>query len=459
MKITSLTTIIGIFFFMLILITGCQRQATSISDYSADYNSAIIDSSLTVRIPMSGNSYITAGNFSGAKIIDMLADPKKQNVYDLKNYGVVNWKDSTSVISTYIKLQNTGVLNLGIRAKVSNSESKIKLSVNGDTFTKTLKQGSDTINYYFGSVDIKEPGYIKIDLKGISRTDSKFIDFTDLIIGGTAVAAGKVNYVAKPSSSGFYFARRGSSLNLSYTKPSGNQEYMYHEISIPKGYDPIGLYAMSNGFSGGYMGLQVNSETERRVLFSVWNPSNSNGKTVIVNVGKDVDGGSFAGEGEGTNCKFKFMWKTDTTYKFITRIRPDGNGNTLFTSWFYAPEIGEWKYIATFRRPQITKYVENAGSFLENFSNSNGYLPAKAYYSNMWFKGATGNWIPATGAKLSLDGIAKNGARLDYQAGFDNNGYYMKHNGYFNEYGADTNNFVYPTTPAPSIDVATLPLN
>lgn len=29
---------------------------------------------------------------------------------------------------------------------------------------------------------------------------------------------------------------------------------------------------MANGFGEGYFGMQVNSETERRILFSVWSP-------------------------------------------------------------------------------------------------------------------------------------------------------------------------------------------
>jgi hypothetical protein len=44
------------------------------------------------------------------------------------------------------------------------------------------------------------------------------------------------------------------------------------EITVPVGQDPIGSYFMANGFGEGYFGFQVNSKTERRVLFSVWSP-------------------------------------------------------------------------------------------------------------------------------------------------------------------------------------------
>ena len=43
-------------------------------------------------------------------------------------------------------------------------------------------------------------------------------------------------------------------------------------MTIPKNNDVVGSYFMANGFAEGYFGIQVNSETERRILFSVWSP-------------------------------------------------------------------------------------------------------------------------------------------------------------------------------------------
>ena len=34
--------------------------------------------------------------------------------------------------------------------------------------------------------------------------------------------------------------------------------------------DPVGSYYMACGFRRGYFGIQVNSPTERRIIFSVW---------------------------------------------------------------------------------------------------------------------------------------------------------------------------------------------
>jgi len=48
--------------------------------------------------------------------------------------------------------------------------------------------------------------------------------------------------------------------------------YWYSELKVPKGQDTVGAYFMANGFNHGYFGMQVNSETERRIIFSVWSP-------------------------------------------------------------------------------------------------------------------------------------------------------------------------------------------
>lgn len=439
----------GILAICLVLATGCQKESEYLSHIVPADLPVVTDSSLTVRIPTGGNSYITAGSDSGAII--------KYKVTNHESYGLQNWKDSSTVISTYIKLHSTGVLNLGIRTKVTTPGSQIKLSVNGKSFVQTIMPGSDTTNYYLGAVNITDTGYVKIDLQGVDRTGDVFMDVPEILVGGSATG-NNVTYVKTPDEkSGFLYARRGVSLNLYYTMPSGNYEYMYHEVSIPKGYDIDNMYVMSNGFEGGggYAGMQI-VDGKRKVLFSVWDPADmTNGGTVIVDKGSDLENGNFGGEGTGAKCSFLVDWKTDLVYKFITRIRPDGNGNTLYSCWFYDPERGSWKYLATFRKPLTNAYVTKPYSFLEHFKNYDSYrATAKAYYSNMWFKGSTGNWVPASGPWMK---DFKNPSRLDYKTGFDSKGYYMMHNGFFNDGGTILDKFHFPEAPTPEVDVNTLP--
>jgi len=94
-------------------------------------------------------------------------------------------------------------------------------------------------------------------------------------IGGTVITS-RVNYVLNNEGNFFYWGRRGPSVHLSYPFYSEiKAKWFYNEITVPEGEDKLGSYFMANGFGEGYFGIQVNSPTERRVLFSVWSPYNT----------------------------------------------------------------------------------------------------------------------------------------------------------------------------------------
>ena len=89
---------------------------------------------------------------------------------------------------------------------------------------------------------------------------------------------------------------------------------------------------MANGFKEGYFGIQVNSDKERRILFSIWSPFTTDDpksipdslKIVLLNKGKNVYTGEFGNEGSGGQSYLRFNWKADVTYKFLTQIKPNG---------------------------------------------------------------------------------------------------------------------------------------
>src|SRR3546814_14463863 len=71
----------------------------------------------------------------------------------------------------------------------------------------------------------------------------------------------------------WYWGRRGPSVHLNYElPPETNAELFYNEVTVPPNADVEGSFFMACGFGEGYFGFQVNSDTERRVLFSVWSP-------------------------------------------------------------------------------------------------------------------------------------------------------------------------------------------
>jgi hypothetical protein len=160
---------------------------------------------------------------------------------------------------------------------------------------------------------------------------------------------------------------------LGFTVPD-NSEYFYSEVTVPAGQDVVGSYFMVAGFSAGYFGIQV-LENERWVLFSVWDADNGD-KTTLVSKGAGVVDNSFSGEGTGGQSYLVYNWVAGNTYKFITRIYPDGSGNTLYSAWFFAPETNSWRYIATWKRPSTNTYQSGVYSFLENFIDTRGYTVA-----------------------------------------------------------------------------------
>jgi hypothetical protein len=222
---------------------------------------------------------------------------------------------------------------------------------------------------------------------------------------------------------------------------TGDAEYFYNEITVPVGNDVLGSYFMANGFAHGYFGIQVNSETERRVLFSVWSPYKTDNpgeipeeqKIKLLKKGDDVHTGEFGNEGSGGQSYYKFNWEAGNTYRFLLKGKPTGNGETDFTAWFFAPEVGNWKLIASFRRPKTDAYLTRPHSFLENFYTETGYITRKAMYTNQWIFTSKNHWIELTIMKFTADATARKESRMDYAGGAENQSFYLQNCGFFSQ--------------------------
>ncbi|NDV59460.1 DUF3472 domain-containing protein [Bacteroides sp. 519] len=371
----------------------------------------------TLNIRLSGNAYVTSHR-EGANI---------------SNKGLEKWVDPASIVSSYFYLHEKNVPKLSLLAK---GHSQIEVSCLNQTFNLTLD--SDTyVTLPVGVLQIESPGYVRIDIKGLTKKGETFGEIQEIILDDVK---GDANYVKDFSD---YWGRRGPSVHLGYPVPNdcGDVEWFYNEIMVPQDGEVMHSYYMAAGFGEGYFGMQFNSPTERRILFSVWSPfETQNPKDIpeeyqvkMLRRGEGVHIGEFGNEGSGGQSYLRYPWKAGNTYKFLMQVHPDGKGNTIYTAYFYATDEARWRLIASFMRPKTDTWYKRPHSFLENFSPTQGYLSRKVCFNNQWIRTSKGEWIKLTEAKFTHDATAKAKVRLDYQGGVEGDWFYLMMGGFFNE--------------------------
>lgn len=389
-----------------------------------------------LEVGLAGNGYVTRQP-GGARITEQ---------------GLARWTDPETVVSVYFYLHQPTTADLSLYAK---GHSEIKVSYGRKHFNVRL-QSDDYTQVPVGRITVKKAGYVRIDLQGISRQDDHFGEIRQLVADHVT---GKSSYVKDFSD---YWGRRGPSVHMSYALPEGDTEWFYNEVTVPKEGETLHSYYMAAGFGEGYFGIQYNSPTERRVLFSVWSPFDTQNpdeipdeqKIRLLRKGKDVHIGEFGNEGSGGQSYLRYPWKAGRTYKFLMQVRPDGKGNTTYTAYFYATEEKAWRLIASFLRPKTDTWYTHPYSFLENFSPEQGYRSRMVYFGNQWARSKEGKWTRITDATFTHDATANAGVRLDYQGGIARrNRLYLKMGGFFNEsVKAGTKFHCEPTGKAPEID-------
>lgn len=379
-----------------------------------------------LTVPLGGNAWVKSAN--------------KNDPAAITDSGLVNWQYKETVISIYIHLNKKGTLSILPKLVAPIGNSVFKITIDGDAKRISFTGNLDPSNFL--TWNIKHAGYIKIDLQGISKTGKEFARMKELIIEGDAVNDSTA-FVKNNDDNYFYWGRRGPSVHLNYVMPdtTNNIEWFYNEVTVPAGNDVIGSFFMANGFGEGYFGMQVNSDTERRILFSVWSPFETDDpssipadkKIVLLKKGNDVQTGEFGNEGSGGQSFLRYNWKVGNTYKFLLRAKPAENNYTTYTAYFFAPEKNEWMLIASFSRPVTATYLKHLHSFLENFEPITGNITRKAYYHNQWIKTNSGEYKPIYKAIFTSDATAKKKFRLDYKGGVEGGKFYLRNAGFFND--------------------------
>jgi len=391
--------------------------------FSCKESNDIDISKLNLSIPTKGNSWV---------INDVNASSEL-----MSEAGISNWTDSKAIIRTYFHVEAPTDIPLGIVAKVASGSSEIKVTY-GDV-SKQIKLSNTSLDtVYLGKYKATTAGYHYIDLQGIHTDRNNFAEVNAILLNSSS------DSLVKFIKDDFYFGRRGPSTHLVYNTPKDvdDIEWFYNEIEIDQGQDVIGSYFMANGFGEGYFGIQVNSETERRILFSIWSPYKTDDpssipeafKIKLLKKGEGVTTGKFGNEGSGGQSYKVFNWKAGTRYKFLTRIRPNADNSTNYTAYFFDPDTENWHLIASFKRPKTNTYLSRPYSFLENFIPNMGAIPRQGGFYNQWMRDTKGQWYEISEAKFSADATARKDARLDYSGGTQNEGFFLKNCGFTNDH-------------------------
>ena len=394
-------------------------------------------------INLAGNAYVTSGHSA---------------FIDEQSNAIRNWSDKETVISFYFRAKECGKMNIALQAK---GNSRIEVSLLGKK--KKITLNSDTLSRVdLGVFKVKTPGYIKMDIRGLKINEGE--DFGSI---AAVIVSGKMQQIAYVESDfSTHFGRRGPSVHLGYVLPKEDIEWFYNELIVPEEGDIPSSYYMACGFSQGYFGMQNNTPYKRRVLFSVWSPFETDNpaeipdslRVTLVKKGENTIINDFGNEGSGGQSYIHYDWKAGERCRFLMGVKPDGNGNTIYTAYFFDNNKGEWSLIASFRRPKTSTWYTGAHSFLENFNPVMGYINRKVYYANQWARTTDGRWLPVSKARFTCDTTGAKEMRLDYTGGVEGDNFFLSMGGFFDDYMEAGTYFDRKgnVTEAPNIDFSTL---
>jgi len=422
--------------FVAVQIVSVQTSAVPAADWS---------------VPMAGNAFRSVPGPGGN---------------GLPRNGSIIWSDAAGVFSVYFHADRSAELSLAVNARVQAGQATLESRIGQKKF-QTVIADAKLKPHSLGQIKVQAGGYVRVDFQGVERTGKVYAEIRDLLVSSDTDGL-KLDYVKTNAGNMFYWGRRGPSVHLSYEIPRNRPvRYAYCEITVPAGQDPIGSYFMANGFGEGYFGFQVNSTRERRVLFSVWSPFKTDNprdipqdqRITALARGPGVHIGEFGNEGSGGQSFLVYPWKAGATYRFLTEVQPDGQGSTVYTSWFGEKSAGELRLIASFRRPKTDTNLRGFHSFLENFAPTTGHIGRRALWGSVWVRDTSEKWHACTRARFSVDATGRGRHRLDFIGGSDGRHFYLRNCGFFDATGRPGETFTRDSTVGgpPDIDFESLP--
>jgi len=352
--------------------------------------------------------------------------------------GISNWTGAGLKVLWFGELRTTGRLDAALALRLpTNATSRLRLTVAGQSHEAAAKgEGLNPVTIHFGSFEVATPGYQQFTLTGLNGAGQPNGDLETLVLDGPAAENAHFNLLPR---------RNAASVHLVYPVPKDMQvEAFYCEMTAID--EPIWSYYMACGWHRGYFGMQINSPTERRIIFSVWDSGKeavarskvaAEDRVSLVGKGDGVVSGDFGNEGTGGHSHWVYPWKTGQLQRFIVTAKPTDETHTIYSGYYFHPEKKRWMLISSWRAPKEGGYLRGLYSFSENFGGSNGHLRRKALYGSQWARGVDGRWVELTTCSFSHDPTGK-ADRLDRFMGLENGQFFLSHGGFvpgFTKYG------------------------
>ena len=357
--------------------------------------------------------------------------PNPEGVQISKDQGVVDWNNGRESIVWYGVIRQPDKLKVKVALLLPAGQTvHLQMLIAGVRRSVTVHGDASPVTADFGSYTIPAPSTYKFVLTGISRTGATFGNPQSLELSGPAVR--ESHFSTSPNGA-------CPSVHLWYKYPTGSKiTRFYNEVTVRR--TPLWSYYMACGFSRGYFGIQVNSPTERRIIFSVWDSGSqpihrslvaADNRVTLVANGKGVFVGGFGNEGTGLHSHLVYHWHKNETYKFMVTAQPEGEF-TVYSGYFYFPERGKWGLIASFRAPHDGGYLRGLYSFNEDFNGVNGYEERLAEFGPQWITTTTSPWEELTTAHFTF---TNNGLkdRLDRGSGVTGDRFYLLNGGFMPE--------------------------
>jgi hypothetical protein len=372
--------------------------------------------------------------------------------------GISDWTDPSLRVLWFGDIKNPGQLNCSLELRLpAGAESRLRLSLAGTSREATAKgMGDDLVKLDFGSFDVPTAGYQRFTLESLNASSQGAGNIQALVLVGPAAEGAHFNLKER---------RNAASVHLNY--PVGdatNVNAFYCEVTGVEA--PLWTYFEACGWHRGYFGMQVNSPTERRIIFSVWDSGKegvdrnkvvAQDRVTLVAKGDGVFSGDFGNEGTGGHSHLVYNWKTGEKQRFIVTAKLTDTTHTIYAGYWFEPEQKKWMLISSWKAPKDGKYLHGLYSFNENFGGSNGELRRKALFGNQWFHTTDGQWHEQTTATFSHDPTGKSD-RLDRFMGMEDGQFFLSNGGFMpgsTKYGEL---FTRPATGHPPADFTLLPI-